>query len=143
MKQKERVIDFGTLEGERSSTGDVPKSRDSFWGDKLNPEVSTKKVRRRFSKGYKLSILKELDGCTRAGQKGAILRREGLYSSHITTWHKQFEYGKLTKKQDDKNREMIADLIKQNQRLTRELNQARLIMDAQKKILQIIELNEA
>ena len=137
-----RVIDFGELEGDRRSTGDSPKSSPQFHGDFLDTEVSMKKRRRRFSKEYKLNILKELDESTKPGQIGAVLRREGLYYSNITKWREQLEQGKLNKKLNDKNQKQIAELSKQNRKLQRELNQAKLILEAQKKISEILELKE-
>ena len=60
-----------------------------------NPEVPEKAKRRRFEASYKLRVLEEADGCTEAGQLGELLRREGLYSSHLTTWRKQRDEGAL------------------------------------------------
>ena len=54
-----------------------------------DPEVPEKKRRRKFTAKYKLSILSEADLCVEPGQLGALLRREGLYSSHLTTWRRQ------------------------------------------------------
>ena len=60
-----------------------------------DPQVVPKAERRRFSTEYKLRILAEADRCTEHGQIGALLRREGLYSSHLTTWRRQREQGTL------------------------------------------------
>src|SRR5579863_9434874 len=60
-----------------------------------DPQVSEKASRRRFSKAYKLRILKEADACTKPGQIGALLRREGLYSSSLTAFRKQQAEGHL------------------------------------------------
>ena len=138
-----RVINFGELEGDRRLTGDSPKSSPQFQGDIPDTEVSMKKRRRRFSKEFKLRILKELDESTKPGQIGAVLRREGIYYSNITKWREQLEQGKLNKKLNDKNQKKIAELSKRNRKLLRELNQAKLIIEAQKKILQILELKES
>lgn len=54
-----------------------------------NPEVPEKASRRRFDAAYKLKIVEEADRCTEPGQIGELLRREGLYSSHLATWRKQ------------------------------------------------------
>src|SRR3989304_3094370 len=59
-----------------------------------DPEVVSKPKRRRFSNGYKLRILDEADQCADVWV-GALLRREGLYSSHLTTWRQQRERGEL------------------------------------------------
>ncbi len=60
-----------------------------------SPEVPEKPVRRRFTAEYKLRILAEADACTERGSLGELLRREGLYSSHLGTWQKQREEGVL------------------------------------------------
>ena len=142
MRRAKRIIDFGELEGDRRSTGDSPKSIRKFQRDIPDTEVSMKKRRRRFSKEFKLKILKELNESTKPGQIGAILRREGLYYSNITKWREQLEQGKLNKKLKDKHQKKISELSKQNRKLQRELNQTKLIIEAQKKILQILELKE-
>lgn len=54
-----------------------------------DPEVPEKPVRRRFTAKYKLDILRQADACTETGSLGALLRREGLYSSNLTTWRRQ------------------------------------------------------
>ena len=59
------------------------------------PEVSAKAQRRRFTAEYRLRILKQADACKRPGELGALLRREGLYSSHLANWRRQREQGAL------------------------------------------------
>jgi transposase-like protein len=59
----------------------------------LDPEVPEKAVRRTFTAAYKLRILKEAEQCTESGQVGALLRREGLYSSNLTLWRRQMQEG--------------------------------------------------
>src|SRR4051812_23478216 len=58
-------------------------------------EVTAKPKRRRFSAQEKLRILKEVDACTKPGEQGALLRREGLYSSHLVDWRRARERGDL------------------------------------------------
>ena len=60
-----------------------------------DPEVTEKSVRRKFTAKYKLRILQEAEACTSQGQMGALLRREGLYSSNLTTWRRQRKQGDL------------------------------------------------
>ena len=60
-----------------------------------DPEVVVKPKRGQFTAEYKLHILQEADACTQAGEVGALLRREGLYSSHLTTWRQQRQRGEL------------------------------------------------
>jgi transposase len=142
MKEKRKIIEFGELEGERSSTGDSPNSARQNNGTIPATEVSTKKKRRRFTKEYKLTILKEIDNSIKLGATGAILRREGLYYSNITKWREQLELGKLGKKLNEKDRKKIMELSKENRKLQRALNRSKLIIDVQKKILQILELED-
>jgi len=115
-----------------------------------NPEVVPKAKRRTFSAQYKQGILNEYEACTEPGEKGALLRREGLYSSHITTWRRQRERGELDgltwKKrgpQKDLQTDKIAQLEKENERLSQRLEQAELIIEVQKKVSQILGLTEA
>lgn len=107
------------------------------------PEVVEKPVRRRFSAEYKRVILKEADRCS-AGEIGALLRREGLYSSHLTSWRRQREGGELealSPKKRGRKAKPVSPLAKENEQLRRKaaglerrLAQAELIIDVQKKI---------
>lgn len=111
-----------------------------------DPEVLPKAKRRKFTAKYKLWVLEEADKCRKGpGQIGALLRREGLYSSHLTTWQRQREAGQLSglkpKKRGRKANEEAAELKQlhqENKRLTRQLEQAELIIEAQKKLSQIL-----
>jgi transposase-like protein len=60
-----------------------------------DPELVERPQRRRFTAAYKLTVLREADGLSRPGEIGALLRREGLYSSHLSTWRAQREEGSL------------------------------------------------
>ncbi|NQV19384.1 MAG: transposase [Armatimonadetes bacterium] len=142
MEEKRRLIEFGELEGDRRSTGNSPNSSHQNHGAVPETEVSTKHRRRRFSTEYKLTILKEIDTSIKPGGIGAILRREGLYYSNITKWREQLELGKLRKKLSSKHQKKITELSKQNRKLQRDLNRSKLIIEAQKKILQILELED-
>jgi transposase-like protein len=108
-----------------------------------SPEVPEKPIRRRYPAEYKARILAEADACTESGQFGALLRREGLYSSHLSTWRRQREAGMLAglrpkrrgRKAKPKN-PLAAEnerLQRENQRLTEKLRQAEAIIDVQKK----------
>ena len=113
-----------------------------------DPEVIPQAKRRQFSAEYKLRILTEADQCTRRGEIGALLRREGLYSSHLTTWRKQRDQGQLQgltpqkrgRKPDPQAAE-LAQLRRENAQLRRRLEQAELIIDVQKKVAQMLGLN--
>ena len=106
-------------------------------------EVVERTSRRRFTAKYKLRVLEQADGCTEPGQIGALLRREGLYSSHLTTWRRQRETGALAglaprkrgHKANPMNRQTqrMAELERENERLRHRLAQAETIIDVQKK----------
>jgi len=103
----------------------------------VNPEMQVNQKRRYHTATYKLKILKDIEECTVPGGVGAILRREGLYSSTISGWRKQRAAGKLDHS-TNKSADKIYDLEKENRKLKKELEQARLIIDIQKKISNII-----
>lgn len=114
---------------------------------RLDTEVVVKAVRRRFSAEYKLRILEEAEECS-SGEIGALLRREGLYSSHLTTWRRQREAGQLAglapKKRGpkpDPQAEELKRLRKENDRLQVRLQQAEVIIEAQKKLAQLFSLS--
>jgi len=108
-----------------------------------DPEVGEKAKRRRFSAAYKARILEEVDRSP--GQTGAILRREGLYSSHLTSWRRQRLAGTLEalgkkrgpKGKSEEQRE-LEKLRKENARLQRELDKAQVLIGAQKKLAEIL-----
>ena len=109
-------------------------------------EVVARPTRRRFSAQYKLRILQEAERCA-PGQLGALLRREGLYSSHLTHWRQQRESGALAaltaKKRGpkvDPQAEALARLHRENAKLQAKLARADLIIDAQKKLLVLLNL---
>ena len=110
-----------------------------------DPEVPEKTVRRKFTAAYKLRILKEADSCTEQGQIGALLRREGLYSSNLTSWRHQVNQGLIPKKRGpvaQKSEPSIrrnAELERENARLTHKLKQAELIIDVQKKVAELLK----
>jgi len=154
-----QVSAMGAKEGARRATGVAPMAggRDSFDSSPPDPEVPEKKLRRKFTAKYKLRILAEADACTQQGQLGALLRREGLYSSYLTTWRNQREKGLLKvmtpKKRGRKRKEKnpltkkVAQLENENRRLQQKLKKAELIIEAQKKMSEILgiaqNLNES
>jgi transposase len=113
-----------------------------------DPAVPERPLRRRFPAEYKLRILGEADRCTQPGQLGALLRREGLYSSHLTAWRQQRTEGTLaglTPKRRGRKANPDAAVIAENQRLQREnqrllakLRQAETIIEVQKKLSEIL-----
>ena len=110
-----------------------------------DPEVVEKAKRRQFSPEYKLRVLREADACRGEGQIGALLRREGLYSSHLTTWRRQRETGALAgmraRKRGPKGRAedpRVKQLVRENARLQRQLKQAVTIIEIQKTVAGIL-----
>ena len=114
-----------------------------------DPEVPAKAQRRRFSAQYKKRVLDEADACKgKPGAIGALLRREGLYSSHLTTWHKQRERGELeglsSKKRGRKAKAInplagkVRELEAENRRLKKQLDKAETIIAFQKKLSEML-----
>ena len=148
----------GGTEGGRSPTGVPPATVAATGGGPQaatgngqpipDPAVLEKPVRRRFTAEYKLRILHEADRCTASGQLGALLRREGLYSSLLSTWRRQRDEGTLaglTPKRRGRKANPDAPLIAENERLKREtqrlaakLRQAETIIEVQKKLSEIL-----
>jgi transposase len=114
-----------------------------------DPEVVVKAQRRRFTAEYKQRILQEADACTQYGEVGALLRREGLYSSHLSTWRRQRQQGELQGLTPAKRGRKADPLAAENARLQREterlkaqLARAELIIDVQKKVSELLGLPE-
>jgi transposase-like protein len=113
-------------------------------GGRLDPEVVPDAKRRRFTTEYKLRILTEADAAKNSpGAVGALLRREGLYSSHLVTWRRERDAAvaeALTPKKrgpktkQDPQQAELARLQRENARLHDELDKARLIIEVQKKV---------
>jgi transposase len=132
-------------DGERSEparSGGTPAAASS-----PDPEVSARAKRRRFTGQYKLRILEAVASCKTRGEVGEILRREGLYSSHLTKWREQRAAGELEglspKKRGPAPRRSpeqrrIAELERHNERLQRELEIAQTIIDVQKKVATLL-----
>jgi transposase-like protein len=102
--------------------------------------------RRRFSQDYKLAILAEYDRCTEPGEKGALLRREGLYSSVITDWRRQHREGSLVVTpgrseggRGGPSRTELARLRAENDRLKKKLAKAEAIIEVQGKVHALLE----
>ena len=110
-------------------------------------EVAPKAKRRSFTAAYKQQILQEADRCHQPGQLGALLRREGLYSSHLVTWRRQRDRGELgTKKRGkpaDPQAKEVARLKRQNAQLQAKLEQAETIIAVQKKLCDLLGLPAA
>ena len=131
-------------EGDRSATDAIgaaaPVSR-------ADPEVVALAKRRRFTAEYKQRILSRVEGAKGSGGIGALLRREGLYSSLVTTWRREQEAGAVLaltprKRGPKSRRDPVADENRQlrldNQRLTEELRKADIVIDIQKKVAALL-----
>ena len=122
---------------------------DSKSSDTPDPEVTAKARRRRFTAKYKLRILREADALSESGSVGEMLRREGLYSSHLAKWRAARERGELAalapRKRGRKptpGREILDEnrrLARENARLKKKLAQAEAIIDVQKKVAALME----
>ncbi len=119
----------------------------------VNPELSDRPKRRTFSAQEKLRILGEADRATEAGAIGALLRREGLYSSALTDWRRQREAGAFQAlgpvKRGPKAAEAnplsaeLTDLRRENGRLQQRLDRAEAIIDLQKKLSEVLGISLA
>ena len=133
--------DSAETEGARRATGVSADGAETG----PDPEVAEKPKRRQFSAEYRLRILREAEASKAAGAVGALLRREGLYSSHLVQWRRQREAGALSgmraKKRGPKGREEDPRLKQQAReiaRLQRKLKQAETIIEIQKKVAGIL-----
>ena len=126
---RERMEENGSAPG----TGEAKRSAAA----PADPEVVDRPLRRRFSPSYKLRIVEEADRCTEPGEVGQLLRREGLYSSHLTTWRKAAHSGSLKALSKKRGRK----LERRNARLENELRKAHLIIDVQGKVAGLLEIS--
>ena len=133
-------------EGAGEATG-LTRASGGVKGGRADPEVPEKAQRRRYTAEYKLGVLEAADACMEPGEIGALLRREGLYSSLLSTWREQRRTGalngltprkrgrKLRRSPEAKQIERLEGEVK---RLREELRQAQLIIDVQKKIARLL-----
>jgi transposase-like protein len=113
-------------------------------------EVVAHARRRKFTREYKLKVLREADRCRKPGEVGALLRREGLYSSHLTSWRSAREHGELGSRaarsrgrKADPDRALkgrIAELEREIERLRMKLEQAEGLIEVQKKLSKLLDL---
>ena len=118
-----------------------------------NSEVAAKPTRRRFTAEYKLRVLRESERLSQPGAIGALLRREGLYSTHLSAWRRQRDRRALKTLQalrrgrkpepGQELRQRIAELEVDKQQLQERLRQAEAIISAQKKLSEIVALSQA
>lgn len=111
-------------------------------------EVLARPERRKFSLEYKLRILREADRCSRPGELGTLLRREGLYSSTLSNWRRARARGDLVgtgirkrgpkARPVDESSKRIMKLERENRRLKRRLERAEAVIDVQKKVSELL-----
>ena len=136
----------------QSQSQDVATAGGAESVSRISSEVLEKTARRRFTAEYKQRILTEADSCTEPGDIGKLLRREGLYSSHLSTWRARREQAvreglskRRGRKVQDKNPLVVenARLQKDIKHIQERLTQAETIIEVQKKLSQLLGLNES
>jgi transposase-like protein len=139
--EKEILKEKAETEGARRASGVSATGA----GEVPDPEVVEKPKRRRFSAEYRLRIVREADACKEPGEIGALLRREGLYSSQLVLWRRQRDAGALeglrSRKRGPKAKAVdprLKRLERENARLKRKLEQAETIIGIQKKVAGIL-----
>ena len=131
----------------------VPNPESKSAASPADPEVVAVARRRQFSRGDKRRILAAADRCSKPGEIGALLRREGIYSSQLAYWRKQratdgvagLDVRKRGRQPDPAIAEghRTAKLTRENDRLRRQLTQARMIIEVQKKVSALLALQTA
>ena len=145
MESSQLTAPQGALEDARRATGNAPSDA------RPDPEVVATARRRQFTSGDKRRILEAADRCIQPGEIGALLRKEGIYSSHLSTWRRQraaderaaLEPQKRGRKADPAQAEdrRVLPLTQENDRLRRKLAQANAIIDVQKKLCALLGLS--
>ena len=137
----EPVRDLKAVEEPEGARRATEGSATAAQADRPDPEVVERGTRRRFSAEYKLRILREADACKGDGDIGALLRREGLYSSHLVNWRKQRDEGLITRKRGRKanpSLKRIKELEGEVARLRKRLKRTDLLLDIQKKASELL-----
>ena len=131
------------LEG---AVGDQKRRTGGRGGSAPDPELVEGARRRRFTAEYKLRVLRDADRCSKLGEIGALLRREGLYSSHLSTWRKQRDEGALHALSKRRGRKKSHPLRAENEKLRRrakraeaELEKARRVIEVQGNVSALLE----
>jgi transposase len=134
-EDRRAVGELGFVAGGRGTPAGVP-----------DPELVEQAKRRSFTAKYKLEILAKADACTKPGEIGELLRREGLYTSHLTYWRKQRRDGALKelgrprgRKPADRRDQQIAELTRRSERAEAELAKARKVIEIQGNVSALLE----
>lgn len=141
-------VDTDALQGARRATEDAPVSARSL-SPSIDSEVVAVANRRRFTNADKRRIVLATAACTRPGEIGALMRREGAYSSSLATWRRQYAAGELTgtdsKKRGPKadpdraERKQLALVTRERDKLRVQLSNAQLVIEVQKKVAALLE----
>jgi len=152
MEAAKSLPDLSALQGARRATGDADKSAAPTDPRDADSEVVPRARRRRFSNADKRRILQAADRCTVPGEIGALMRREGVYSSSLSTWRRQREAADLAAlapqqrgPRADPGRAdalQIAQLTRDNDKLQSRLDKALLVIEVQKKVGALLALLE-
>jgi len=144
------LADPGASQGARRATEDAPGSAAPAVPADTNSEVVPQARRRHFSNADKRRILQAADLCTKPGEVGALMRREGVYSSSLSTWRRQRELADLAaltpQKRGPKSDParvdalQIAQLTRERDKLRVELGKAQLVIEVQKKVVALLDL---
>ena len=148
LKDPDAAAPVEEMEGARRATGISSTGARDTTATVSDPEVLEKPKRRQFTAKYKLYVVEQADACTGQGEIGALLRREGLYSSHLSNWRCLRDSGALAgltprkrgRKADLSKEESrrMATLERENQRLRERLAKAEMIIDVQKKVSSLL-----
>jgi len=129
--------------GERGESGRGARAGS---GSRPDPELVERPKRRRFSAEYKLQVVREADACTQPGEIGALLRREGLYSSHLVEWRRARDAGALValerprgRRKPDPRDARIAELERRARRAEAELDKAKRVIEIQGNVSALLE----
>jgi transposase len=149
LRLKERL---GLSGGVRSEAEPVSVSTQSSLRLAPDPEVSAVPGRRRFSAAYKARIVREAEACVEPGEVGALLRREGLYSSNLSQWRKLYSRAGEAALADDKRGRKVTTnplasevekLRRDLERSEKKLREAQMIIDFQKNLCEILGISPA
>lgn len=129
----------GSIAVDQAESRSVPTG--NAFSQSIDTQVKIKKKyapRRSFDTTYKLRILAAYNSCESVSDRGALLRKEGLYHSRIASWKQQFENSKLTDKKQVRNTSRTDHLVRENEQLKKKLAHAEAIIDLQKKISELL-----
>ncbi len=153
MDEAKSLAELPASQGARRATGDAGNSAAPDAPPYAETEVVARARRRHFTNADKRRILQAADRCSQPGEIGALMRREGVYSSSLSTWRRQREAADLTALAPQKrgpkadsgraDAQQIAQLTRDNDQLQGRLDKALLVIEVQKKVGALLALLEA